>query len=638
MSSLDCYAWRLLATVGLCACSLHAPHVTRGASAGEPDVVGQSWDVCTVIGPQHERPGIYGTDLGISVALPNAGQEPARLALLFGDTWAAQTDVCAYPVTPSDDLQASLPAQRPDVLMPGQPTAAAAGACDTVQYDLSNASDPSSWPRIHVYSDASHRDDGHLLDTGMLRTPMAAWSDGQHVFAAFIRDDGARCDVSSECPAQMVCSADPAYRGKYIGGCAPQISLADDADPTFCMSNDDCPTLSVCADLNRGVCLATAPFTVQRNGQTLSPAWYDDDPRRGLARRIVLATALWSDRPQDYGTGFRFVTNKFTNVTARAIARFDPEHPENNDYRPGTDTLLMWGRPAFVSTKGLQALPFLLYQPLAGLLHEDGSLGWTPHFFAGYDATGRPQWSDVEADAQPIYGVDENLEQRNGTLAWNWQSPEFDTVEQMSLAWLAPLQRWVMLYGGEPPAFGLADPKSGKKLSAAHPQSIPGAIYLRSAAHPWGRATQDDDPQQAYGPPRPVLTPAAMAKHLACDDDAKNKAECSEQRNTHGPGDLLGTLANWTSQLSAGDWATVSATCIGGNAALGVQNSLSDDSSGHLYGAGIIDPWTEDISASMPDLAPGQRAVELYWNVSTWNPYEVVLIKTQLRGGPAGIE
>jgi hypothetical protein len=634
------YVWLPLATaIGLSGCSSAAPHVQRGTTAGEANIVGQSWDVCTWIGPEHERPGIYGTDLGISVPVPSAGQPATQLALLFGDTWAAQTDACAYPVMKADDLQATLPVQRPPMLTPGQPSAAAAQACAALHYDVASAADPTSWPRIHLYSDATHRDEEHQLDTGMLRTPIAAWNDDQHVFAAFIRDDAARCQASSDCPAQMICSADPAYTGKHIGGCAPQVSLSDDTDPRFCLSDDDCPTLSVCADLDTGLCLATKPFTVQRNGQSLSPSWYDDDPRRGIALRVVLATALWPERPQDYGTGFRFITNKFQNATVRSVAKFDPQQPENNDYSPGIDTLLMWGRPAFVAGKGMQALPFLLYQPLAGLLDTTtGTLHWAPHFFAGYDETGNPRWSEVEADAQPIYGVDENLAQQNGQLVWNWQSPEFDTIEQMSTSWLAPLQRWVMLYGGDPPAFAVADPKSGEKIPAVHLPVMPGAIYLRSAAHPWGRATQNADPQQGFGAPRPVLTREVMARHLACDDDAKSKTDCSEQRDTHSPGDLLSTLASWTTELTAGDWATVSASCIGGNAALGVQNSLSDDSSGHLYGANIIEPWSEDVTARTSGLVQGQRAVELYWNVSTWNPYEVLLIKTQLRGGPAGLE
>jgi len=51
----------------------------------------------------------------------------------------------------------------------------------------------------------------------------------------------------------------------------------------------------------------------------------------------------------------------------------------------------------------------------------------------------------------------------------------------------------------------------------------------------------------------------------------------------------------------------------------------------HLYGVNIIDAWTEDVSDRIADLEPGERAVELYWNVSTWRPYQVLLMKSQLR-------
>jgi hypothetical protein len=42
-----------------------------------------------------------------------------------------------------------------------------------------------------------------------------------------------------------------------------------------------------------------------------------------------------------------------------------------------------------------------------------------------------------------------------------------------------------------------------------------------------------------------------------------------------------------------------------------------------LYGAAIIEPWTQ----ALPGDDPG---AEMYWNVSTWNPYQVLLMKTQL--------
>jgi hypothetical protein len=320
------------------------------------------------------------------------------------------------------------------------------------------------------------------------------------------------------------------------------------------------------------------------------------------------------------------------------VSKFDPSNPANNDYTPGTDTLLMWGRPTFVARQGFQAFAFLLYQPLAGLLDEQGNLRWAPKFFAGYDEQGNPRWSDVEAEAQPIYGVEDNLAEREGQLAWSWKKPEFDYVEQMSVAWVAPLQRWVMLYGGDPPAFAVSDPKSGEKLAPAYPQPIPGAVYLRSAAHPWGRMQRDSDRRQGFDDARAVLTRDAMARFLACDDDMQTPSGCTPQSPGPSAGDLLRTVAGWTTQLTPEDWASVTATCLAGNTALGVQNSLGDDSSGHLYGANIIEQWTEDVSAKLTNLRTGQRAAELYWNVSTWNPYSVVLVKTQLRGNADGLE
>ena len=623
----------------LWSCKTEAPHVTPGARGGTPAVVGRSWDICALVGQQRERPGIYGTDLGISVPLPNSSADAPQLAMLFGDSWAAQTDVCAYPVMPADDLQATIPAARPSQLTVGQPTPAAAEACGALTYPLENPADATSWPRIHLYRDALNRSPDDQLQTGMLRTPVAAWSDGQHSFGAFVRDEAARCHASTECPARMVCSTDPSYGGKRIGGCQPDISLTEDADPKFCVSDDDCPTLSFCSDLDTGVCLMPVPFNVQRGGQAINPPpWYDDDPRRAIARRIYLATALWPDRPADYGTGFQFVTNKFLNPTARTIARFDPANPDNNDYRPGTDTLLMWGRSSFLSTKGNQSFPFLLYQPLAGLLDEQGNLHWAPHFFAGYGDDGNPRWSDNEVDAVPVYGIDENLVDNGGNLHWRWTHPEVDYVEQMSLVWLEPLSRWVMLYSGDSPAFATADPKSGDKLAPAHAQAVPGAIYLRSALHPWGKARADSDPREAFSDARPVLTRAMMAKYLSCDDDAQDQRECRAQPQTRGAADLIGTLAGWTTQLAPGDWASVTTSCLAGDTLLGIQNSLSDDSGGHLYGSNIIEQWTEDVTARVPNLAPGQRAVELYWNVSTWNPYSVILVKTELRGSANGLE
>jgi hypothetical protein len=42
---------------------------------------------------------------------------------------------------------------------------------------------------------------------------------------------------------------------------------------------------------------------------------------------------------------------------------------------------------------------------------------------------------------------------------------------------------------------------------------------------------------------------------------------------------------------------------------------------GRLYAPLVVDAWTE---------ARGPNAADIYWNVSTWNPYEIVLMKSRV--------
>jgi hypothetical protein len=80
-------------------------------------------------------------------------------------------------------------------------------------------------------------------------------------------------------------------------------------------------------------------------------------------------------------------------------------------------------------------------------------------------------------------------------------------------------------------------------------------------------------------------------------------------------------------------FSKLAGTCIAGQFFEGAQDMLSGDPVGRLYGANILDEWSEDVTDRVPH-ADGERAVELYWNASTWNPYQVVLWKTLLRAQP----
>ena len=525
----------------------------------------------------------------------------------------------------------SLPVRRPLVLKAGAPAAEAQTACRAFAYELSDSKDPTSWPRIRLFPNTDPGPKDLALKSGGLRTPMAAFSDGQRLYGAFYRGDPVSCDRSTDCPKGMGCSTDRAYRMHAIGQCGLPFA-SEDAAPTYCRDSSDCPPRTRCKPSARGVCLSTSPFELRQNGRVLSPRWYQDDPRRGIARRMYFGAAIWAERPADYGIVHVLATNRFTNVATRTIAHFDPNNPERNDYRPGFHTLLVWGRPSFVETGGAQSLPFLFHQPLAELKQSAGARGWAPQYFAGYGASGKPRWSEHESDAQPIYGAEASVVESGGTRIL-WAEPEFDYVNQMALSYLAPLERWVMFYGGDVPAFLVLDPASNRARQPVHLQRGPGAIHLRTAAHPWGRMTSDRPPREGWSSFEPVLTRRDAARYLACGDGGEEELPgCVEDPDPEGPRDLLASLAGLATRTKPGRFFDVAGSCLGGEFVIAGQEALSGNPIGRLYGANIIDEWTEDVSDRVGGLSPGERAVEIYWNASTWNPYQVVLFKTQLRG------
>jgi hypothetical protein len=380
----------------------------------------------------------------------------------------------------------------------------------------------------------------------------------------------------------------------------------------------------------RGVCLTTKPFALNTPHGALVPTWYRDDPRRGIARVLYVAAAIWPDRPADYAVLARFATNRFQNLAARTVAHFDPDHPEHNDYRPGYHTLLMWGRPAFVEKEGAQSLPFLLYQPLADLRGDPDAIRWRPRFFAGYDSAGNPRWSEHESDAQPIYGGEATLVDDHGPKL-KWSEPEFDYVNQMTVSWVSPLARWIMLYGGDAPAFGVLDPQTGRARDPVHLQPAAGAIHMRAAAHPWGRGRRGAPEAEAWSSAEPVLTRSLAAPYLACGaGESIDLPGCVKDGDPHTGFGLLAALAGMATKTSPGRFLDAAGSCIAGQFAYAAQSELAGNPIGRLYGPNILEEWTEDVT-EQTQRSRGERAVELYWNVSTWNPYQVVLFKTLLR-------
>jgi hypothetical protein len=606
-------------------------HAARHGSARSPSgLASDSWGLCSIIGPHNHNPGVWGADLGLSAHTANA----QRLILLFGDTWASPIDGCQFCPAPDNDMQATLPRTRPATFGPGAPADYThAHTCDLIEYARERDDDVTSWRRARLFPNAHSLGDD-ALDMSGLRTPLATFSDGDRMLAIFLRRDAVPCRTGADCPDAMACTGDPSYAGEPLGECSRIVDLQPDPPAEYCRDDDDCIPGSSCKLAVSGVCVATRPFEAHTADGPRTPRWYRDNPKQGLAGDLYVAAAIWPDRPADYATIARFATQRFQNVTTRSIAYFDPQHPERNDYTPGYHTLLVWGRPAFVESGGAQALPFLLYVPLAELRGAPEQARWHPRFFAGYDAAGDPMWSESESDAQPLYGVDAHASRtRAGALEFN--EPEFDIVAQMSVSWVAPLSRWVMFYGGDLPAFMVADAKSGATHDPVHLQWSPGAIHMRVAAHPWGAAHAYPDgngggatPDGAWSSPEPVLTRERAAPYLACGSGGRaDLPGCEEDHEPFRPFALVSAVTRQAlHSRSLRQWADVTGTCVLGELERAFQRSLSGDPIGRLYAPNIIEEWTTDVTP------PGARehSAELYWNVSTWNPYQVALFKTRL--------
>ncbi len=183
--------------------------------------------------------------------------------------------------------------------------------------------------------------------------------------------------------------------------------------------------------------------------------------------------------------------------------------------------VLMWGSGRYRDSD-----VYLAAVPLDGVEERDAWWYWRG------DVPGASPWSGDEADAAPLFA-----------------HPE---VGELSVAWIGPIQRWMMTY------------------NARHPDGI---VY-RTAPKPWGPWTA---PQLLYDPYGPLGFGTMI--HGAWAD-----------------GDLDGTDL--------------------------LYDRGRGEEGGAAYGGYIVDRYTRRID--------GETA-EVFFALSTWNPYQVTLMAAQLR-------
>jgi len=533
--------------------ALMLPLVAACATAEPPAVVATEFlgpfaGVGATLHPDNtapERVEFYGTDLGFTY------QHGGQLQILFGDSWAIENYA---------PIEASTGASFDDAF----------GTIDLKQWADPSRIVPGNVPPIRLgqnpgTTEASAIDPGHIMDLG--KTPMGGFSNGNREFGIFNIGKPQGCTTNADCTNGLTCDATLGYLGVTYSrednltlGCR-EGAPGCNADTMTDVAGTPIPGSGFCID-------ETSMLRGPRISNLLGPVAIG-----------VLVGLRDTAVPKKYGETRRWLTNKFMNVTARTVERFDPVGEAKPDWSPaagdgGKRRVFLWGRPGFVgvAANGRSLGLYFAYVDMpAGPGFE-----WKPMYYTG-SKDGVAQFSPNETEAVPV--------DLDSTAAGVQPEEAIDIVNQMSVAWVEPLNKWVMFYGGglttlpSPalPNCGVLELFSGiecKDVAVGN-----GAVRMRSADQPWGPWTPPQDvvvADPANGP-KGQFGPGGALRHVDCKEPT-----CAPHSNIF------------------------------------VYHA---DEYGFFYSANIIEEWTR----------PAGDGVDVIWNASTWDPYRVVLFRTHIR-------
>ena len=487
----------------------------------------------------------YGTDLGFTY------EHRGKLQILFGDSWAIENYAPIEASTGSrfDDSFGSIALDEwPD------PARIRSGSIPRIRLGQNAGT-----------TEASAIDPGHVMDLG--KTPMGGFSNGAREFGIFNIGKPRGCATDADCTNGLSCDTGLGYFGVPYSQ-QDNLTLGCREGAPGCVA--DTMTDAAGAPLpGTGFCVDdSSVLRGPRVSNLLSPI--------GIRVLIGLRDAA---EPKKYGETREWLTNKFMNVTVRTAERFDPARGARPDYSPaagagGSRRVLLWGRPGFVgvSANGRSLGLYFAYVDMpAGPGFE-----WKPMYYSG-SAGGKAQFSPNEADAVPA--------DLDSTLEGVQPEESVDIVNQMSVAWVEPLGKWVMFYGGgltTLPSEALPDCGVLQLFSGAECKDVKvgnGAVRMRSADHPWGPWTPPQDVVAAdpAGGAQGQFGPGGSLRHVDC-----KAAGCAPHSNIF---------------------------------------VYHPDEYGFFYSANIIEQW----------IRPAGDGVDILWNASTWDPYRVVLFRTHVR-------
>ena len=531
--------------------------------------VGKTQALTAIAGAYAPNPsGLYGTDLGWAFEHDN------MLWMMFGDSWRSATDRDLNNLWGDDVLGwISLDTYPSGASVESMLTRRTANPLRT--WDFRN--DPTARilevvPRNQAQAITLYPQGGGLpIGMGPGFTPLTGFSNGRldataGVFGLFFRNAHLRCGAG--CGDGFVCDNDK------MGLCVEDGQLGTTVLSTACVVGKTPPHSRCrrCVEVPGGLC------------QDRSSSMYDSTPR-GRASAVVMtqqvgcATDSNNFSRTEPSLSFDvkpWNTNKFFNAASRTVNDFDRSRAGGvgNDYRTASGAssprkgVFVWGRPHFggLVKADRDVQLYLAWVPMPSY-GTNGNFTWDPDYFAGFEA-GRPKFSKKQTEAVAL-----NLSGPKDGGA----SEVHDVVGQMNMTWVEGLKRWVMIYGG-----GLSAQFGGlifgEDWAAMADKENAGPLYVRTAEHPWG----------PWSAPRTFV-------------DAGN---AQEGTGLYKAGQIL-----HNPQCKA---------LGGGDACVASESAWSNQ--GGLYAPNVIEPWTVQNGSTF----------ELYWTVSTWNPYEVVLMKTTL--------
>jgi len=534
--------------------ALVAGNVAAGPTAETTEVIGPFTGVVAKLHPLNTSPHTvryYGTDLGFSYA------HGGKLQFLFGDTMADDTGARLEPETNSlhDDMIATIdlaewpdprlitPNNIPLLLLPQRPDSAELFALDP----------------------------GHVMDG--LKTPEAGFSSGEREFAIFILTKPLGCTRDAECGSELACAPEVGFFG---------VPYTQEAGLTLgCIEGRPGCTADTMADAT-GAPVPESGLCVDHS----SSLWQETQGGRvaavAMKQRIALRSVTDPNRYQGISD---WLTNKFINTTVSTVQDFGPGRGAghgNQDYRIAGASgdgrrVLLWGRPGFIGV-GAKGRPMNLYFAYADMPVAP-DFGWALNYFTGIGEKGIPEFSRRESEAEAL--------DLDAATPGAQPNETVDIIQHMTVAWIEPLKKWVMFYGGgidrtPVPQRGLGDCGILEIFSPSDCKDVvmgQGSIYMRTADDPWGPWSKPQEVIAGGDPDQPgsgQYRPGGVLYHSKCVEDG-----CAQ----HSP-----------------------------------LPPINPNGYGWFYGANIIEQW----------IVPAGDGVDVLWNASTWDPYRVILLRTHI--------